>query len=370
YEKLPIVSRVVEVASLVPGQQDDKLPKLADIERRLEKLPARGRIIPHAEPSVRLLKTELECLAGSLQPLADNCPKAQNRRVLTELRHSLLDLRDRLDEEDAAGLRQFEERLAGDLAEDLHQLKDVSHAQAITLADLPTGLRERYVGKSGKWLLRVFGKDSLWEYEPLVHFADEIRTVDAEATGKPFATLEGLQAMRSGFLWAGLYALLAIVTVLIIDFRKPRYILAALTPLALGLVMLLGIMGLYGLPLNPANMIALPLILGIGIDNGIHVVHDYKTRRRQGTYVLSRATGRGIMVASLTTILGFGTLMISHHRGLFGLGLVLALGVACCMLASLVFLPAMLSLMGQKQQKRRAAAITTLRFPQESRRAA
>src|SRR5207244_1699966 len=81
---------------------------------------------------------------------------------------------------------------------------------AITLADLPPSLATRYVGRSGKWLLRVFAKDCLWDHEPLEQFVRQASTVDPEATGKPFGTLEGLKELKNGFEWAGLYALAAI----------------------------------------------------------------------------------------------------------------------------------------------------------------
>jgi len=152
------------------------------------------------------------------------------------------------------------------------------------------------------------------------------------------------------------YALIAIVAVLVVDFRKPRIVLLALMPLAMGVAMTVGIMVLSGVPLNPANMIAFPLILGVGIDNGVHVLHDFFSRRRDRLYLLGSSTGRGIMVAALTTILGFGTLMLSHHRGLASLGFCLTLGVTCCMLTALVFLPAVLRLLsihrlGREQQE-------------------
>ena len=80
-----------------------------------------------------------------------------------------------------------------------------------------------------------------------------------------------------------------------------------------GMIATLGFMAMFGFSLNPANMIAFPLILGVGADNGVHVLHDYRERDRRRRYQLGRATGRGIMVAALTTILGFGTLMIAQH---------------------------------------------------------
>src|SRR5439155_11127739 len=96
-------------------------------------------------------------------------------------------------------------------------------------------------------------------------------------------------------------------------------------------------------------------ILGVGVDNGVHVLHDYLAHRGQGRYMLSLTTGRGILVAALTTVLGFGTLMISHHRGLFGLGFILTLGVTCCMLTALIFLPALLRVLSTRGQRAAAA---------------
>jgi hopanoid biosynthesis associated RND transporter like protein HpnN len=353
YEQLPGVLRVVEVASLVPQDQEAKCVQLRDIQHRLKYLPERGTAIPHSLPSIRHLKAELDCLIGSLQPLAD----ASTQPLLGNLRRNLMAWRDRLGDLhpviSAERIREMEQRMAGDLADDLHRLRDVSHPAPITIADLPVPLRERYIGSSGKWLLQVFGKDSLWEYQPLAHFVDEIRTVDSEATGKPFGTLEGLRSMKHGFQWAGVYALAAIVLVLLADFRKPLRILAALAPLAMGVILTLGTMGACGFPLNPANMIAFPLILGVGVDNGVHVLHDYLSQRRQGIYTLNYTTGRGILVAALTTILGFGTLMISRHRGLFSLGFILTLGVTCCMLSALVFLPAVLRLFSIRDEMQR-----------------
>jgi predicted RND superfamily exporter protein len=103
-------------------------------------------------------------------------------------------------------------------------------------------------------------------------------------------------------------------------------------------------MGLFGVPLNPANMIAFPLLLGVGVDNGVHVLHDYLLRRREGQGTISHAIGRGVLVKALTTMIGFGTLMISTERGLVGLGFILTLGVGCSMLTALVFLPTVMHL--------------------------
>jgi uncharacterized protein len=252
--------------------------------------------------------------------------------------------------------------LAGDLAEDLHRLREVATPARITLADLPPDLRVRYVGQSGKWLLRVFAKESLWEFPQLDQFTQRIHAVDPSATGKPFGTVEGLKAMKSGLERAGIYAFLVIVAVLWIDFRSWKRTVIAVAPLVMSVLFALGILGLYGIPLNPANMIAFPLILGVGVDNGVHVLHDYLLRRREQRSTISYAIGRGVLVKALTTMIGFGTLMISSERGLVGLGLILTLGVGCSMLTALVFLPAVLHL----RTPRPAPAIVPIETPAES----
>jgi hopanoid biosynthesis associated RND transporter like protein HpnN len=361
FEALPEVGRVVEVASLVPRDQDRKIAILRDIQKRLAGLPVRSKRIPHTTTNIPNLVKALEELSRRLRPLSSESKPT----LLAEVRDAVEAVQTLLTSRDpeiaAPALQEFDTRMTGDLAENLHQLNDVSTPTPITLEDLPPALRERHVGKSGKWLLRVFARDCNWDYEPLERFTRAVQSVDPEATGKPFGTIEGLRSLRDGFLWAGLYALIVIVLVLLVDFRSVSKALIALAPLAMGLVLSIGVMGLLGRPLNPANVIALPLILGVGIDNGVHVLHDYLLRRRTGETTISRAIGRGVLVKALTTMIGFGSLMISTHRGLSGLGFILMLGVGCCMLTALVFLPAVLRLIGannpsdQAVQQRQAA---------------
>ncbi len=269
---------------------------------------------------------------------------------MTQLERNLKELQDQIPLTAGPGvadlrLQEFDQRMTEDLAEDLHRLRAVANPAPITLEDIPTPLRERQVGQSGRWLLRVFARDCLWDFEPLEHFTRVVRTVDAEATGKPFGTVEGLKAMKYGLERAGVYAFLVIALVLFLDFRRLGHTLIALAPLLLGVLLTLGIMGLVGMPLNPANMIAFPLILGVGVDNGVHILHDWLLRRRTGQRAISYAIGRGVLVKAMTTMIGFGTLMISTERGLAGLGFILTVGVGCSMVSAIVLLPAFLHLL-------------------------
>jgi predicted RND superfamily exporter protein len=104
-------------------------------------------------------------------------------------------------------------------------------------------------------------------------------------------------------------------------------------------------------------MIAFPLILGVGVDNGVHILHDYLLRRRDRGATISYAIGRGVLVKALTTMIGFGALMISSERGLVGLGLILTLGVGCSMLTALILLPAVLHLYNATKKRRQSSVV-------------
>jgi predicted RND superfamily exporter protein len=154
----------------------------------------------------------------------------------------------------------------------------------------------------------------------------------------------------------------AIILVLALDFRRAAGVMLGLFPLAVGVAFTLGLMALCGVALNPANMIALPLIVGVGVDNGVHVLHDYRARDRRFAYRLGAATGRGVLVAGLTTVLGFGTMLTARHEGMASLGLALTIGVSCCMVAALVLLPAMLHLRDRVRLRREIPAPVVLQF--------
>src|SRR5262249_35640148 len=193
-------------------------------------------------PKSQDLLARLAGLSEKLQPLAASaCDSKRNpSTLLADFRDSVRHLHMQLMILPTATaekrLQEFEEHLAGDLAEDLHRLREVATPEPIALADLPPDLRVRYVGQSGKWLLRVFAKESLWEFPQLEQFTQQIQAVDPSATGKPFGTVEGLKAMKNGLQRAGVYAFLVIVAVLWIDFRSWKRTAVAVAPLVLAVL--------------------------------------------------------------------------------------------------------------------------------------
>jgi uncharacterized protein len=205
-------------------------------------------------------------------------------------------------------------------------------------AALPRAIRDLYVAPRGQYLLALHPRGNVWDSAVMEDYVAAMRRVDSEVTGVPITHHESIRDMRSGFLRAALFALLAVVLVVFLDFRRLLPTLLALLPVGVGGLWLAGAMGLLGLNFNLANFFSVPILIGIGVDNGIHLVHRW---RETGTAELGD-TKRGVFLTSMTTAIGFGCLSFASHRGLQSLGQVMALGSLAILVASLLVLPSLL----------------------------
>ena len=329
------VERVEEIASLFPSDHQQKRPIITRIQQRLAHLPEQSPAIPVDPPA------ELGLVLARAQDLLDDSPRGL--RVQRQLEQARDALRRMPPAERYARLSNYQHCMAGDLLSRLHTLRAMANPEPPKLDDLPVSLVTRFVGQNNKFLLKIYSKGNIWDMDAMEQFVRDVRSVDSRATGNPLQTYEASRQMKRSYEQAGWYALAAILIVLYLDFRSLRYTLLAMVPLGLGMLQLFGLMGLLDIPLNPANMIVLPLILGIGVDDGVHIVHDF--RRQRGKYQISASTASSVLITSLTTMVGFGSLMIASHRGLQSLGRVLTIGVSCCLFTSLVMLPALLTWM-------------------------
>ena len=142
--------------------------------------------------------------------------------------------------------------------------------------------------------------------------------------------------------------MVAIFLYILVSFGNIRATLIVLLPVVVGSMWTVGIMDLADISFNLANLVILPLIIGIGVVNGVHLVHRYREEKDKNVNILSRSTGQGVVLSSLTTMIGFGSLMVADYQGVYSLGLVLTLGVGCCLVASITILPAMLKLCANK----------------------
>jgi predicted RND superfamily exporter protein len=148
---------------------------------------------------------------------------------------------------------------------------------------------------------------------------------------------------------AVLIGAIAIMLFLYLDFRSLKYALLAMVPLAVGTVWMLGMMAAMGMKLNMINVMCLPLILGIGIDDGVHVLHRYRREGKGSVPAVLKYTGRAIILTSLTTMIGFGSMALASHRGMASMGQVLFLGVGACFLSSAFVLPAIITVLERRR---------------------
>ncbi|MEF2144255.1 MAG: MMPL family transporter [Desulfovibrionaceae bacterium] len=215
---------------------------------------------------------------------------------------------------------------------------------ALTPQDLPPFLQRLALGEKGAMQLLVKPAGNAYDPDVLAAFVRAVRSVDPLATGSVVQVFESNDLMRHSYAQAALYALLAVGLLLLADFRSLPDTLLCLLPVFMGLACLCLAMRLAGYSLNPANVVILPLLFGLGVDNGVHMIHRYREDPDGDPPGLTRGTGKGVLLTSLTTILGFGVMVGANHQGIASLGFAFSSGMAFTLGACLIFLPALLRL--------------------------
>ena len=325
--RLPSVERVVEVATKLPADVERKRPIIQHIHQRLSRLPRQAPPIPVTPPA------ELDQMLAGAQAMLSSQSDAEHAAAgLQQLREMLRQIPS---DEYNRRVRQYQQTMAGDLLTRLHVLQAVSTPEPPRPSDLPESVAARFIGKTGRHLMQVYSKANIWDVGPMGQFVRDVRSIDPEATGNPLQVYEASRQMKRSFEQAAWYALMVIFPLVLLDFRRLSHALLAALPMGVGMLQTLGLMGLLDIPLNPANMIVLPLTLGLGMDTGINLVHEMRNQR--GRY---RGAGNAVIVAvvvnTLTTMVGFGALMVANHQGLQSLGRVLTISMGFNMLNSLL----------------------------------
>ena len=265
------------------------------------------------------------------------------------LRAALLDLHARLpDAASPADLDALEADLFGDLSSLLDDVIDSLPARTVTLDDLPNDLKHRYLAPDGRARVEIFASSNLARPGELEHFSDVIHAVRADAGGAAAGTVALGRAIVASLVQALATAVVAITLLLLLLWRSLKYTLITLTPLLVGTVTTAAVSVLADVQLNFANVIVLPLILGIGVDSGIHLVHRHRMGLRGAPNLLATDTANAVLFSALTTVASFSTLALSNHLGIASLGQLLSLGIALMLLANLVVLPAVLRLLDTK----------------------
>ncbi len=348
--KLPLVRRAMTVFSLVPEDQDAKLATIGDLNLSLGptlmgdgsplKLAARaddyaaihqfGADLPayitqNQDKPVAPAAKKLLAALQSLDQAWTQGDSAAHEAILGRLRNSLLSA----------------------LPAQIGGLRDALAAQPVAEQDLPAQITRRWVGKDEKgqtwYRIEVWPKEVMDGPEPMERFVSQVRTVTPDATGGAVGYIESGHAVVGAFKQAFLYSFIAITILLLILLRSFADMLLVLIPLLLaGLLTAAGSV-LLKVPFNFANVIALPLILGVGVDYGVYLAQRGRLAASARVNILQTGTARAVLFGALITTANFGDLMLARHPGIVSMGVLLTVGLSMTLVCALVLLPSLLA---------------------------
>ncbi|WP_161966102.1 MMPL family transporter [Steroidobacter cummioxidans] len=349
-QALPLVLRAMSINEFIPQQQPEKLAIIDDLALVLGPQFESGG----EQPAIVAREDDRESLASLMKQLdrvgqQSGAAGANAAALSSELQR----FQEQMDAAGGTGserlLQSLRETLLGTLPARLAALADSLQAEPVQLADLPRPLFVRWVSANGTYRVEIWPREVLDRTERMQQFVDQVREVAPTAVGPALISLESGHAVVAAFRMAFLYSFIAISILLLLLLRNVVDALLALLPLAVAMILTLALMVIFDMKLNFANVIALPLILGVGIDYGVYIVQRGRASD-VGTRIFQSGAARAVLSGGLITVASFGNLMWSSHPGTASLGLVLALGLGLALFCALVFLPSIILL----RQRRRA----------------
>jgi len=329
---IPEVSHAITISNFVPEAQTEKLGLIQRARAVLTTAinPPKLRPPPSDAENVRALTTTADALRQMANEEAGGGASAARRlsALLTQLAKSDQETRSRAA---AALIPPLKTALDG--------LRNGLKAQPVTLETLPKDLKRDWVTEDGRALIEVSPKGDPNDNEVLRKFATAVLAVAPTATGSPVSLQESGHTVVRAFIQAGLWALVSITILLWIVLRRFGDVLLTLVPLLLAGALTLEICVLIGLPLNFANIIALPLLLGVGVAFKIYYVMAW---REGQTSLLQSSLTRAVVFSAMTTATAFGSLWGSSHPGMSSMGKLLVLSLTCTLAAAVLFQPALM----------------------------
>ncbi len=366
FSAIPAVGRVESVLDFIPPRQAEKSAVYRNAASALMKIP--DQLPPQKAVNVKDLEAALLRLAQSLEDLEEKLFVAGAGEELALVGKSIAAVTAIIDDlkahpERAGRLDGMEKTLRRDMMGSLRRLKVWLTAKSVTSKNLPPGLRDIYVGKDGQFQIKVSPKGDIWDFDALGRFVADLRRVDPQVSGVPVGVYESARLMHRTFLKAAVLTIGLICLILWLYSRSIRYVVLTILPLAISMLWLLALMGWLGIDFNLANFFAIPILIAIGVDGGVHflarwreiepLLADRPMQSGVGGLFLT-GTPTAVALSFTTTMIGFGGLLFAHHRGMASLGAIMVLGSLMGLLACLFALPPILKLMGRFGRKEKA----------------
>jgi len=370
FMKQPTVAGVGGIGIIFPDDEPAKIAMIKAARAVLEPALVHAATPvspPRADKSTTRLTTEVARLArrlglagGQAMPpeVAAAIARLHNQADETTALFRTLPLAERMERVAAMDMAYLEMRAA--LGRDLSSLLDPT---PLGPEDLPQSIMRPYIDDRDpdhlRYCLHVYPRlpadlkiDNPLAPEFLPMFVADLKQVDPLVTGSVMQIHNSADLILSSYLWAGAAALGLVFLFVLLSFESIHDAVLAMLPVVMSFTFTFAIMALAGVSLNPANLMVLPLMFGIGVDAGIHVLHRARTNGGARPIGLTHGTGKGITLTCLTTMIGFATMMLARHRGVASLGFVLTLGIGFVILICWTVLPAWLELRRRRVERR------------------
>jgi predicted RND superfamily exporter protein len=358
------IARVDSPTDLLPELDDDRLAKLRSDFAGIERDPDWAKLAAR-EPDPAALAKQVLAVVDALDELVFAAEQAgRDTASLTATRQAFSDLRKRLETTPAISAEATLDSIENQMAKFLEPAWTTARAVAARgywlTSDLPDMFELRFVARDGSDRVALYvypagdvssGAD---DNAPARRFTEDLESVDPNAAGQGVSLHHHNEMILGGFKRAAMFSLCLVVALLLLDFANVRKALLALFPVLVGMGWTVGLMALVGLRLNVATVIVIPLILGIGVDGGIHMIHrcDINARTHAGRAKLDEVltgTGSAVVLSSLTTVIGFAGLLLGGHLGLVQLGGAMVIGVLCTLISGVLVLPALLLVLDEAE---------------------
>ncbi len=350
-----------DISLYLPSSEQQKKRKLhiQNIEKKIRSTSIRNNIV---RDDLQSLYEELERLEMNIMEIQDmaylggqdkvdnKCKTIVGDPERTDSRNVIQELLRILEAEESPllkGLPGFQGRFAPYFKSSVIGMASIN---PIELEDLPVSILDRYSNANREqFLVTVFPKGNIWQDAAFLNrFDNDLESVSDKATGMPPVFRALIEIIGRDGRNAVYLTLIIVFVLLLIDFRSPLYSLMAMIPLACGVLWMVGLMKLSGQQLTVMNIMGLPMIVGIGIDDGVHIVHRWRHEGKRKLNTVFSSTGKAILLTSLTTMLAFGSLIFSIWRGFGHLGAALFLGVGACFLTTVLILPGIIGFIERK----------------------
>lgn len=326
-EALPEVDHVVTLASFVPEEQDAKIAMIADAANLLGPTLALP-LVP--APTDEDVYASFAKVLPLLQAIGENHGSARK-------------LADALDQviqrHNPALLARLQNNLVAVMQKSMQSMSGLLTPTAVTASNITDDLKRDWITKDGRALVEVYPKGDPRDYHTLIAFTDAVRSVASDATGAPISIRESGHTVTSAFVHAGINALCAIALLAWIALKRLQDVVRLLTPLLLAGILTLATITLLGIPLNFANIIALPLLLSLGVSYAIYFVSYWKAGFSEP---LQSSMARAVLFSAATVLVAFGSLSLSSHPGTASMGELLTVALLYSLLATFFVLPCLL----------------------------